>query len=78
VELVPSVAARRDQPCILEDPQVLHDAEAGHGRQHRLELAQRLAIALAEPVEQPAPIRVGQRPEDGFHLLHAPATICDR
>ena len=68
---VPARAARDDEAGVLENAQVLHDAEAGHRRQQRFELTERLAIALSEPVKQAPPIRIGQCPKDGFHLLHA-------
>ena len=50
----------------LEDAEVLHDAEPRHLRQRRLEVSQRLAITLEEPVEQRPPAGVGQRAE---HLV---------
>ncbi len=71
VELPPAVPARGDEVRILEHAKVLHDAEAGHLRERRLQLAERLAIALPEPVEQHAPVRVGERPECRCQVLHA-------
>ena len=50
----------------LQDAQVLHDAEPAHLRQRRLQVSQRLAITLEEPVEQRPPAGVGQRAE---HLV---------
>ena len=54
---------RRDQTRPLQDVQVLHDPEAGHVGQPGRELAERLAIALEEPIQEQASTRVGQRPE---------------
>ena len=63
--LPPDLAAR-DEVRRLEDAEVLHDAEPRHGRQRRLQLTERLAIALEEPVEQRPAAGVGQRAE---HLV---------
>ena len=51
------------RPGVLEHAQVLHDAEAGH-LELGLELAERAAVTLEEPVEQMPPRRIGQRLED--------------
>ena len=51
VALPPDLAAR-DEVRPFEDAEVLHDAEPRHLRQHRLQLSQRLAVTLEEPVEQ--------------------------
>ena len=74
VALTPHLPARH-QPGRLEDPEVLHHAEPGHARQRRLELSQRLAITLEEPVQQRPPIGLGQRPE---HLVVHARTIGDQ
>jgi hypothetical protein len=42
---------------------MLHHAEAGH-LELGLELCERAAVALEEPVEEMAPRRVGERLED--------------
>ena len=55
-------AVLSDEARLLEHPEVLHDAEARH-RQPRLQRAQRLPVRLEQLVEQPAPRRIGQRPE---------------
>ena len=52
-------------------------AEPSHLRQRILELAQRLAVPLAKPIEQRAPMRIGERPEDRLQYFHR-STICDR
>ena len=54
----------RDEIRLLQDREVLHDPEPRHPRQVPAQLAERLAIALEEPVEQDPPIRIGERPED--------------
>ena len=70
VELATAVAAGEHEVRILEHPQVLHDAEASHLRQCRLELAQRLAVSFAKPIEQRAPMRIGERPKRRLQLFH--------
>ena len=71
VELVSAVAAGGNEMRILEHSQVLHDAEAGHLRQHRLQLAERLAVPLSEPIQQRAPMLIGKRFERRLELFHA-------
>ena len=66
VVALPSDLAARDQVGPLEDAEVLHDAEPRHRRQRRLQLSQRLAITLEEPVEQRPATGIGQRAE---HLV---------
>ena len=66
VVALPSDLAARDEVRPFEDAEVLHDAEPRHLRQGRLQLSQRLAITLEEPVEQRPAAGVGQRPE---HLV---------
>ena len=51
MQFLPALPARDYEPCVLEDSQVLHDAEARH-LQLRLELGQRAAVTLKEQVEQ--------------------------
>src|SRR4051794_23487009 len=48
---------------------MLHHAEAGH-LELRLELRERAAVALEEPVEQVAPRRVGESLEDAVVVVH--------
>jgi hypothetical protein len=50
---------------------MLHDAEASHLRQRRLELAERLTVLLPKPIQQRAPMRVRERPEGRLQLIHA-------
>ena len=57
------------QPGRFEDPEVLHDAEAGHRRKRPVKLEERLAIALEEPVEERPATLVRQRLEDP--VIHA-------
>src|SRR6476620_737584 len=66
MQLLPPSLFRDDEPRLLEHAQVLHKAESRHG-QPVLELAQRLAILLEEPVEELATRRVGERSEDVIH-----------
>jgi len=70
VQLPAPGAAGRDQVRRFQDAQMLHDAEAGHLRQCRLQRLQRLAVALEEPIEEDPPTGVGQRPE-GRLVIHA-------
>ena len=69
MELLPARAARREKARGLQDAQVLHDAEPRYLRQLCFQLGERLAITLVEPVEQPPPMRIAQRPKDRFHTL---------
>jgi hypothetical protein len=70
VQLLPPRSARDDEPGVLEQPQVLHDPEAGHLQLGR-ELRERAAVTLEEPVEQEAPRRVGERAEYEVVVVHA-------
>ena len=62
VQLATPGATACDQVRRFQDAQMLHDAEAGHPRQRRLELLQRLAVAHEEPIEEEPPAGVGQCP----------------
>jgi hypothetical protein len=53
--------------CFLEQREVLHDPEAGHGGEHLAQLAERLPISVAQPVEQSSAAGVGQGSEHGVH-----------
>ena len=53
----------------LEHAQVLHDPEPRHLRQRLAQLAERLAIALEEPIEEHPSTRVGEGPEDRGHVI---------
>src|SRR4029077_20979340 len=66
VELLPAAPARDHEIGLLQQPEVLHDAEARHG-QALLERTQRLPVLLEELVEQSSPGRVAERLE---HLIH--------
>ena len=70
VELLPARAAVDDEACLLEHAQVLHDPEARH-LEPALEVGERAAVALEEPVEQVPPRRVGERLEHPV-VVHAP------
>src|SRR5438270_734222 len=63
------------QARVLQHPQVLHHAEARH-LQLGLELGQRAAVTLEQPVEQEATRRVGECLEDRV-VVHA-RMICDQ
>ena len=67
VQLLAPASLRHDEAGLLEDPQVLHDAEARH-RQTLLQRAQRLPVFLKQLVEQPPARRVGEGLE---HRVHA-------
>jgi hypothetical protein len=69
VELLAALASCRHEAGALEYAQVFHDAEAGHLRQVYLQLAERLAITLVEPVEEQPATGVGKGLEN---LLHGP------
>ena len=69
MELLAPGPPRDDEPGILENAQVLHGAEAGH-LQLGLELRERAAVALEEPIEEEAPSRVGESLEDRV-VVHA-------
>ena len=62
VQLLPAGAAGDDQPRVLQHPQVLHHAEPGH-LDVRLELGERAAVPLEQPVQQAPPGRVRERLE---------------
>ena len=59
-----------DEVRLLEHAQVLHDPEAGH-LQLGLELGQRAAVTLEEPVEEEAAGGVGERLEHEVVVGHA-------
>ena len=69
VELFPARFSGDDQACVLEQPQVLHDAESGHVHLG-LELGERAAVALEESVEEKSPGRVCQCLEDEVVVGH--------
>jgi hypothetical protein len=62
VQLLPAAADRRDQAGRLQQGEVLADGLARHV-EAGAQLAQGLAVAGVQAVEQPAPARIGQRPE---------------
>ena len=67
----------RDEVRLLQHREVLHDPEPRHPGQVLAQLAERLAIALEEPVEQDPPIRIGEGPEDRNGVVRHAATIGD-
>ena len=62
VQLLPPCFACDHEARVFEHAEVLHDAEAGH-LQFGLELGERAAVTLEEPVEEESPRRVGERLE---------------
>ena len=70
VELLPARSARDDETGLFEDAQVLHHAEARH-LQLGLELGQRAAVTLEEPVEQEPARRIGECLEHAVVVVHA-------
>ena len=60
---------RDDEARVLEHAQVLHHAEARH-LQLGLELRERAAVALEEPVEEIPARRIRKRPEDAVVVVH--------
>jgi hypothetical protein len=68
--LLAALPAANDESCLLEQAQVLHHPEAGHLKLG-LELGQRAAVALKEPVEQVPACRVGERLEHAVVVGHA-------
>ena len=70
MQFLPALPARDYEPCVLEDSQVLHDAEARH-LQLRLELGERPPVARVQPVEQVPPRGIGERPEHAVVVFHA-------
>ena len=69
MQLLPARPACDDEPRVLEDAQVLHHPEAGH-LQLGLELGQRAAITLEEPVEEETTRGVGERLEHAVVVGH--------
>ena len=57
VPFLPPCFACDDEARVFEHAQMLHDAEAGH-LHLGLELGERTAVTLEEPVEQESPRRV--------------------
>ena len=53
----------------LQHPQVLHDPEPRHVGQRLAQLAERLAIALEESIEEDPPTWVGECPKDRGHVV---------
>ena len=69
VQLLPSGSSGDDQPGALELPQMLHDPEPRHVYSG-LELREREAIALEEPIEQQPTRWIGERLEHAV-VIHA-------
>jgi hypothetical protein len=59
-----------DQAGRLEHVEMAHDSEPGHPGKSRRELAERLSVAIEQPVEEQPPARIAERPEDGRHVVH--------
>jgi hypothetical protein len=66
VQLLAAALARGHEPRLLQHPQVLHHAEAGH-RHPLLQRAEGLPVPREERVEQPPPRGIGERLEDPVH-----------
>ena len=69
VVLLPARAACHDEPCLLQHAQVLHHAEARH-LEVGVELGERAAVTLVEPVEEMPPGGVCERLEDEIVVTH--------
>jgi hypothetical protein len=67
VQLPPTDAANGDQVGGLKHAQVLHDAEARHVRQRRIQLAERLSVPLEEAIQQEPSVAIAKRFEDELH-----------
>src|SRR4051812_34195127 len=76
MQFLPALPARDYEPCVLEDSQMLHDAEARH-LQLRLKLGQGAAVTLKEQVEQEATRRVTERLEHAVLVVAHASTIGD-
>jgi hypothetical protein len=76
VQLFPARPAHDDEARAFEDAKVLHDTEARH-LQFGLELGERAAVTLEEPVEEEAARRVGERLEHEVVVRHD-RMICDQ
>ena len=66
MELLPALLPRDHQSGVLEDAEVLHDAEAGHVAAPA-ELGEGLPVTTEELIEQATTGRVGQGLEDRIH-----------
>ena len=73
VVLLAADAAGLDQAGLLEDIEVAHHAEARHRGQGRRELAEGLSVAIEQPVEEQAPARITESPEDRRQCRPLPA-----
>ena len=69
VQLLPARPARDDEAGVFEHPQVLHHAEPRH-LQLGLELGERSAVTLEEPVEEVPACRICQCLEDAVVVVH--------
>jgi hypothetical protein len=69
VQLLPPAADGAHEVRGLEDAQVLRRRLPRH-RDALAQLAERLPVVLAEPVEQLAPRRIRQGFEDRIHVRH--------
>ena len=65
VQLRAADPVRRDEAGVLEDAEVLHHAEA-RDLEGAFDLAETLAVALEEAIENRAARRVRECPEDGL------------
>jgi len=71
VPFLPPCSPRDYEARVFEHAQMLHDAEAGH-LHLGLELGERAAVALEEPVEQESPRRVRDCLEHEGIVSHRP------
>jgi hypothetical protein len=67
--LLPPDPSGGQEAGLFEYPEVLHDPETCHARQRLAQLAERLAIALEESIEEDPPIAVGECPKDRGHVF---------
>jgi len=67
VELLSADLLGRDEVRRFEHAEVLHHTEARQVGQARAQLAQALAVALEQRVEQRPPAAVGHRSKDEIH-----------
>ena len=69
MQLLPPPTGGGHQLCLLQHVEMLGDRLPGHAHAGA-ELTEGEPVVLVEPVQQPAPGGVAQRPEDRIHLLH--------
>ena len=68
--LVPPLLARHDESGLFKDPEMPHDAEPGQLRNLGLQLSERHAVALKEPIQEQPSSGVGQSLEHQVLVVH--------